>query len=34
MPAYVIGEAHVFNPEAMRPYGPMIVASVASSLAA
>lgn len=28
MPAYVIGEAHVFNPEAMRPYGPMIVASV------
>jgi len=28
MPAYVIGEAHVFNPEAMKPYGPMIVASV------
>ena len=28
MPVYVIGEAHVFNPEAMKPYGPMIVASV------
>ena len=28
MPAYIIGEAHVFNPEAMKPYGPMIVASV------
>ena len=28
MPAYVIGEAHVFNPEAMKPYGPMIVESV------
>ena len=28
MPAYVIGEAHVFNPEAMKPYGRMIVESV------
>jgi uncharacterized protein (DUF1330 family) len=28
MPAYVIGEAHVFNPDAMTAYGPMIVASV------
>jgi uncharacterized protein (DUF1330 family) len=28
MPAYVIGEAHVFNPEGMTAYGPMIVASV------
>jgi uncharacterized protein (DUF1330 family) len=28
MPVYVIGEAHVFNAEAMKPYGPMIVASV------
>ena len=28
MPAYVIGEAQILNPEAMKPYGPMIVASV------
>jgi uncharacterized protein (DUF1330 family) len=29
MPAYVIGEAHVFNPAGMTGYGPMVVASVA-----
>jgi uncharacterized protein (DUF1330 family) len=28
MPAYVIGEAHVFNPSAMTGYGPMVMASV------
>ena len=28
MPAYVIGEAHVFNPDAMKGYGALIVASV------
>jgi uncharacterized protein (DUF1330 family) len=28
MPAYVIGEAHVFNPDAMKGYGPLVVASV------
>jgi len=26
--AYVIGEAEIINPEAMKPYGPMIVAAV------
>lgn len=28
MPAYVIGEAHVFNPDAMKGYGALIMASV------
>jgi uncharacterized protein (DUF1330 family) len=28
MPAYVIGEAHVFNPAAMTGYGAMVMASV------
>jgi uncharacterized protein (DUF1330 family) len=28
MPVYVIGEAHVFNPEAMTSYGSMVVESV------
>jgi len=28
MPVYVIGEAHVFNADAMKGYGPMVVASV------
>ena len=28
MAAYVIGEADIINPEAMKPYGPMIVAAV------
>ena len=28
MPAYVIGEAHVFNPGAMTGYGQMVMASV------
>ncbi len=28
MPAYVIGEAHVFNPDAMTGYGSMVMASV------
>jgi uncharacterized protein (DUF1330 family) len=28
MAAYVIGEAEITNPEAMKPYGPLIVASV------
>jgi uncharacterized protein (DUF1330 family) len=28
MPAYVIGEAHVFNPSAMTGYGRMVMASV------
>src|SRR3569832_1644270 len=28
MPAYVIGEADVFNPDGMKGYGAMIVASV------
>ncbi len=28
MPAYVIGEAEIINPEAMKAYGPMIVAAV------
>ena len=28
MPAYVIGEAEITNPEAMKAYGPMIVAAV------
>lgn len=29
MPAYVIGEADVFNPEAMKDYGAMVMAAVA-----
>ncbi len=28
MPAYVIGEADVVRPDAMKPYGPLIMASV------
>jgi len=28
MPAYVIGEAEITNPEAMKAYGPMIMAAV------
>ena len=28
MPAYVIGEAHVFNPDAMKGYGALVLASV------
>jgi uncharacterized protein (DUF1330 family) len=28
MPVYVIGEAEITNAEAMKPYGPLIVASV------
>jgi uncharacterized protein (DUF1330 family) len=28
MPAYVAGEAEITNPEAMKAYGPMIVAAV------
>ncbi len=28
MPAYVIGEAHVFNPDAMKGYGALVMASV------
>jgi uncharacterized protein (DUF1330 family) len=28
MPAYVIGEADIINPDAMKAYGPMIVAAV------
>ena len=28
MTAYVIGEAEITNPEAMKAYGPMVVASV------
>jgi uncharacterized protein (DUF1330 family) len=28
MPAYVIGEAHVFNPSAMTGYGAMVMVSV------
>jgi uncharacterized protein (DUF1330 family) len=28
MPAYVIGEANVLNPDAMKGYGPLIMASV------
>jgi uncharacterized protein (DUF1330 family) len=28
VPAYVIGEAEITNPEAMKAYGPMIMAAV------
>ena len=28
MPAYVIGEAEILNPEKMKPYGPLIARSV------
>jgi uncharacterized protein (DUF1330 family) len=28
MPAYVIGEAEITNPEAMKAYGPLIIAAV------
>ena len=28
MPAYVIGEADIVNPDAMKSYGPMVVAAV------
>ena len=28
MPAYVIGEAEIIKPDAMKPYGPLIMASV------
>ena len=28
MPAYVIGEADIINPDAMKAYGPLIVAAV------
>jgi uncharacterized protein (DUF1330 family) len=28
VPAYVIGEADIINPEGMKAYGPMIVAAV------
>ena len=30
MPAYVIGEAHVFNPEAMTGHGALVMASPSS----